>query len=458
MEKQRQERTINIVNSIKLDAANPVPFNYGSGSSVFAYSVIGKRYIPFLGPSDNLPSQLLEARLTSTTQNACINSIVESVLGKGLYVKDQEKIEEDFQKFIDVINNGNQTVNEIVRECTDGYFTQGNHFIEIVRGTFAKTKFIKVYTHPLLFCRVGRVNCDTGIPETIIISKSFTRNGYIPKQKSEKEIPIYNSNAIDKEKNWLKDGDLERTMIHFKNDIVGLDYYGLPPSIAGLRHQVLEGRAAQYNIDNFENNMVLGGMLIFKGSLTQEEAQKNAKEILISHVGEGKTGRIAVISSEQGLDEVEWKPYETQKEGSYIELDRRNEEKIVAANNWDRRLAGLDRDGGLSNTDANLSDIYDAKELLLLKPFREKMLSKVISPIVSIWADWTGKKDVLKYDFDFKIVLPLSFYGKINPESFIQVNEARLNAKLDTDDTKKGVYLSEMKAKTKDNVQPEPAK
>lgn len=452
-----QGTNITVSNQIKLDAANPVPFNYGSGSSVFSYSVLGKRYVPFLGPSDNLPSQLLEARLTSTTQNACINSIVESVLGKGLFVRDVEKLEEEFDKFIKSINNANQTVNEIVRECTDGYFTQGNHFIEIVRGTFAKTKFIKVYTHPMLFCRIGKVNCDTGIPETVIISKAFTRNGYISKQKNEKEIPIYNSNAIDKTKNWLKDGDLERTMIHFKNDVTGMDFYGLPPSIAGLRYQVLEGRSAQYNIDNFENNMVLGGMLIFKGAMTTEEANKNAKEILISHVGEGKTGRIAVISSEQGLDDVEWKPYETQKEGSFIELDKRIEEKIVAANGWDKRLAGLDRDSGLSNPDSNLSGIYDVKELLLLKPYREKLLSKVIKPMVCIWADWLGKKEVEKYDFDFKIQLPLSFYGAIDPETYIQVNEARQNAKFDSDDSKKGVYLAELKNKTKD-VQSQPAK
>ncbi|MCZ2085384.1 MAG: phage portal protein [Flavobacteriales bacterium] len=447
---------ITVNNSIKLDATAPVPFNYGSGSSVFTYSVLGKRYIPFLGPSDNLATQLLEGRLTSTTQNACINSIVESVIGKGMFVVDNEKPNEDLLKFFSQINNSNSTIDDIARECSDGFYTQGNHFIEVVRGTFSKTKYVKVYTHSMLFSRIGKINEQTGEPETIILSKTFTRNGYIAKHKNEKEIRLYNPNELDPEKNWTKCEDgTERTMIHFKNDVSGMDYYGLPPSIAGLRYQVLEGKSAQYNIDNFENNMVLGGMLIFKGAMTQEEAEKNAKEILISHVGEGKTGRIAVVSSEQGLDEVEFKPYETQKEGSFIELDKRIEEKIVSANGWDRRLAGLDRDGGLSNGDGNLSSIYDIKEVVLLKPYRKKLVSKVIKPLVKIWSEWVENTEVKNYDFDFEIEIPLSFYGKINPETFIQVNEARTMAKMMPDDGPNGKkYLIEIK--TSKDVQNKP--
>jgi hypothetical protein len=446
---QNKQTRIQVNNSIKLDATAPVPFKYGSGSSVFSYSTQGKRYIPFLGPSDNLPTQLMEARLTSTTQNACINSIVESILGKGLFIKDNENPEKELLTWFKSMNNSGDSIDEIARECSDGYFTQGNHFIEIVRGTFAGKKFIKVYTHPILFCRVGQVDAETGIAKTIIISKSFTRNGYIPKSKGEKEIPLYNCNELNEEKNWKTEDGLQRTMIHFKNEINGLDYYGLPPSVAGLRYQVLEGKSAQFNIDNFENNMVLGGMLIFKGAMSQEEAEKNAKEILISHVGEGKTGRIAVISSEQGLDSVEWKPYETQKEGSFIELDKRIEEKIVAANGWDKRLAGLDRDGGLSNNNTNLSHIYDIKELTLLKPYRKKLIEKVIKPIVEIWSEWTGKK--VDYDYDFKLEIPLSFYGTISPETFVQVNEAREMAKLPEDENSKGKYL-----KANKDVQPKP--
>jgi hypothetical protein len=428
-----------------------VPFKFGSGSSIFSYSIAGKRYIPFLGSLDNMPTLFLEARLTSTTQNACINTIVESLIGKGLYIKDSEVKEVD--DFFKCVNNDNNSMDEIVTACANGFLEQGNHFVEVVRGTFGKKKFIKVYEHSIMFCRVGKVDCETGSVKTIIISKSFPRNGYIPKSKGEKEIPLYNMNELDEKNNWtVEEGGLQRTMIHFKNKVNGIDFYGLPPSVAGLRYQVLEGKSAQYNIDLFENNMVLGGMLILKGAMTPEEAQKNAKRILLSHVGEGKTGRIAVVSSEQGLDDVDWKPYETQKDGSFIELDKRIEEKIVAANGWDKRLAGLDRDGGLSNGDGSLASIYDTKETLLLKPLRKKLIEKVLEPIMKIWSDWGGTTLEGK-EFDFKVQLPLSFYGKIDPASYVKVKEARSAANLEEDTVNGEKFLAQIKP-DKADVQP----
>ena len=42
-----------------------------------------------------------------------------------------------------------------------------------------------------------------------------------------------------------------------------------------------DGKSVQYNIDNFDNNMVLGGMLILKSSMTEEEAQETAKKIML---------------------------------------------------------------------------------------------------------------------------------------------------------------------------------
>ena len=448
--KNKGGSNITITNQVTLDAKSPVPFQYGSGSSIFSYSVTGKRYIPFLGPTDNFPTQLLEARLTSTTQNACINSIAESLIAKGIFISNEENPKKDLTDWFKSVNNLDQSINEILKGCGDGFLTHGNQFIEIVRGSFANKKFVKIYLHSMMFTRLGKVDPDTGICKTAIISKSFARNGFIPTPKDGKEIPLYNPNALDPASNWVKDekdSNIERTMLHLKNEVSGMDFYGLPPSVAGLRYQVLEGKSAQYNLDNFENNMVLGGMLIFKGAMTQDEANKNAKEILISHVGEGKTGRIAVISSEQGLDDVEWKPYETQKDGSFIELDKRIEEKIIAANGWDRRLAGLDRDGGLSNGDTQLASIYGIKETMLLNPIRKKILDKIFLPVIRIWSDWTGVKEALNYNYDFKVELPLSFYGDIDPETFIKVKEARESAKLTEDAAMGEKYLSEMKLK-----------
>lgn len=443
---------LTIRNEIRLDPSTPIPIQYNGDNF---YVVKGKKYIPFLGRPDNLPKLLLEARLTSPTQNACISSIAQATIGNGLTVVDIETPDKAFFDWTASVNNEMQSLNEVCVNIIDGERTHGNQFIELVRGTLASNKFLKVYTHPMSDCRLGSPD-ETGYPTEVIISPLFSKNGAGINLSTADVIPLWNDKAIDKSSCWKKMGDgTERTMLHFKNEVSGIKYYGLPASISSLRHQVLEGKSVQYNIDNFDNNMVLGGMLILKSAMTEEEAQETAKKILLSHIGDGKTGRIAVISSESGLDDVDWKPYDTQKEGSFLELSKRNEEIIITANGWDAILAGISHKGTLGTGSSYVRSIWDVKESILLNPLRKKLISKVIKPIAQIYANHIGDNEILNYNWVFQSAMPFSFLGDVDPETFMQVNEARALAGLKSDDTVKEKYLSEMKS-TK-NVQGQPA-
>lgn len=452
--KQNVEVKLTIRNEVKLDPKNPIPIQYAGNS----FSIVkGKKYIPFLGRKDNLPNLLLEARLTSTTQNACITSIAQSVIGKGLSFIDLEKPNPDLLKWMQTVNNKEQSFDEVLSHITDGERTHGNQFIEIVRGDFAGKKFIKIYLHSMLHCRLEEEDTSTGYPTAVLISRTFAKNGIVDINKAVRKLPLYSANELDQKKVWAKNPDgTESTTIHFKNDLSGIEHYGLPASISGLRYQVLEGKSAQYNIDNFENNMVLGGMLIFKSAMTQEEANRNAKEILLSHVGDGKTGRIAVLSSETGLDDVDWKPYDTQKEGSYIELDKRIEEKIVAANGWDTTLAGINRESSLGNGSSYIRSIFDVKESSLLKPLRKRLIDKVVIPIMKIYSEWHSVKEIAEYKYTIHSDMPFSFLGDLKPEDFMKVNEARELARLEPDEKNGEKYLSEVRAKNKTDVQGQP--
>ncbi|RFM30022.1 phage portal family protein [Deminuibacter soli] len=449
---QRVEFTVR--NEVRLDPKDPIPIRF-SGDS---FKVVqGRKYIPFMGGKDNMPNLLLEARMTSVTQNACIESIARSTVGKGLLVRDVESPNPGLLEWMRSVNNKRESFNEVLKNIVDGERTQGNQFIEIVLGQVNGKKYMKVHLHSMLFCRLNEPD-DFSEPTAVVISKQLAKQRYQMIPENARQIPLWSDNPLDKP--WLEENGEKRTMLHFKNKVSGMEHYGLPASVSGLRHQVLEGKSAQYNIDNFDNNMILGGMLIFKSSMTQEEAQKNAKEIMMSHIGEGKTGRIAVISSEQGLNDVEFKPYNTQQEGSFIEFDKHVQEKIIAANNWDALLAGFTRTGSLGTGSAYIRSIYDVKEATLLNPLRTELLEKVVRPIMQIYAEWFGAKDVLEYEFFFQSAMPFSFMGDIDPGSFMQVNEARELAGLAPDESKDGVYLAEVKPaanKTNKDVPTEPA-
>lgn len=443
----KESNKAKFANAINLNAKTPIPIQYGSDS--FTYSSFGKKYIPFLGNDDNFPNLLLEARLTSPTQNACINAIADSTIGKGISLTNEKNPDKDFIDFIDNCNNDNQSLDEILRGSTDGERSLGNQFIEVVRGKIGTERYVKIYLHSLLYCRLGERDEKTGRPKSAIISKSFSKKGFIPQQKDRVEIPLYNPKALNKSSNWFKrNRGEESTMLHFKNSVTGIDDYGLPPGIASLRFQVLEGKSAQYNLDMFANNLVLSGALVMKSAMTQEEAKINAQSILATHSGDGKQGRISVISSESGIEDFTFLKYDTEKEGSFLEMDKLCEKKIVAANGWASEFINTG-EGSLGKGEGYLRSLWDMKEASTLKPLRKRLIKKVLNPIVEIWADWTEKKEVKNYQFDIQSDMPFSFLGDLKPEHFMQVNEARTLAGQPVDPKKEGVYISEtLKSKT----------
>lgn len=434
----------------KLDPNQPVPVEF---TSTYFRTKKGMKYIPFLGADDNLANIFLAARLASSSQNACIGSIAQSLIGKGIKVKDVETPNAQLVEWMKSVNNYRHSFNELLVGTVDGERTFGNQFIEVVRGEVAGKRFLKIYNKSIMTCRLAAQEDDSAEEQYVLVSNSFnsTKLYTTSNKDADLQIPIWHPNPLTEAEVWKQDGKVERTMIHFKNEISGIPWYGLPASVAGLRYQILEAKAAQFNIDNFDNNMILGGMLIFKASMTPEEAQANAKEILMTHIGEGKTGRIAVISSEEGINEVDFKPYSTQREASYNESDKRWEEKIISANQWDSVLAGINRSSNFGNGSQYIRSIWDVKDAVLLHPLREKLIAKVIKPILEIWADWFNVPDVAKYEYSLQTNMPFSFMGDLDPNTFFQLNEARQKAGLPPDDVNGKKYLSEMRPKNNSN-------
>lgn len=441
------ELKVVVSNKVSLDPNEPVPISFNG--NLFHYSANGK-YIPFLGADDTFASTLLGARLMSSSHNACISSISQCLIGKGLQVKDNTNPNPDFLEWCKNVNKYKQSLNESLIHVIDGERTFGNQFVEIVTGETLGKKFMKIYPQCITKCRLAAPDKEDDDYEVqqIIVSNKFNRFGNFSYDKNAKKIPIWSDNILDKDKAWLTDDQgYKRTMLFLKNDVSGIPFYGLPASIAGLRYQILEAKAAQYNIDNFDNNMILGGILILKSGMSQEEAQATAREIFMTHIGAGKTGRIAVVASEQGLTDVDFKPFNTSREASYNDSDKRWEEKIIAANEWDSVLAGINRSSTFGNGSQYIRSIWDVKDAVLLNPLRNKLIDKIIKPISYIWAEHFGVDEVKKYEFNLQTNMPFSFMGELDPNTFFQVNEARAKAGQPKDDNKEGVYLSEMGSK-----------
>jgi hypothetical protein len=437
-----------VSNQVTLDANNPIPFEYGGVA--FSY-LNGQRYIPFLQPGDDFFKTLLESKTLSTTHNACVETKKSYCAGRGLYDRNGKEFSKEFEAWRKRVNAKNESAHTINRKIFGSHFTFGNTPIELVRFKVGSKPFLYVYVHNVLEWRLAWPDKNGNVTQAIH-SKLFLRQGVITGDllKDARTLPLYDSSLPNSKKNWKAfDDGTERTMIWLKNDYEGYDHYGMPSAIASLIYQVNEYKGARYNLDNFENNMVVGGLVALKGNLSQTEADRIGKKIISTHTGDGRRGRVAVVASEEGIGGSEFHQYQTQAEGSYIQYDDRIMAKIIMANEWDGLLAGIAPSNSLGKGNTFLRTIYDIKKNTVIEPLQNFVLENVWMNIQYILKQWTGI-DSDQYDLGIIDIDPISIIADVDPTPAIRVNEVRKALDLPEDLTDKGnMYLGELAAKQK---------
>lgn len=386
---------------VRLDPKNPTPLEL---ENIPLYSITGDKYIPFLDKKDNYFNTILRARLGSTVHNACIVTKTNYTCGDGIVTNEKAAQDQLWKDFMACCNNKRQSLNRLYRSIIENFYTFGNVIIELVRGTAGGKKFFRAYVRNTLDCRLAWPGDNNEVNE-VVISRLFRKKGTIVLNGDNcVRLPLYKVGAGIKDKYWIKDekNKCERTAIWIKNDIAGYDHYGLPSFIASITSQLIEYQGARFNLDLLENNMVLSGMLALTGNISQPEAQRIADDVIGDHVGEGKNGRIGVVASEEGITTVDYKAFDTHKEGSYIEMDDKSTEKILVANEWDSALAGLQSGKALGKGGGYMKEIYNQKQKTVIAPVHRLIADCFFAPMVEMADEWMGTK-WKDYEIDIKV-------------------------------------------------------
>jgi hypothetical protein len=432
-------------NEVRLDAKNPIPFENGQ---VFSF-VNTDQYLPFLGANPDFGQQLLEARMTSTTHNRCIITKRRYCAGDGFVDMNGGDLDEEMVEWLRSINMKNEPATEINKRIFEDFFTWGNVPIELVRFTVAGEKYFFVYAHNFLEWRLCPPNEDDIIIEAIQ-SKLFLNNGFLTEAqiKESKKLPIYNPRRPDK--SWFKDEKgVERTLIWYKNSVSGFQYYGLPSAVASMIYQLLEYKGARYNLDNFENNMVVSALLALKGNLSQTEADRIGKKAIQTHTGDGKRGRVMVVASEEGIDGSDLHTFDTTKDGSYTESDPLWTQKIYSANEWDPILAGVQSASTMGKGSGFITKIVEHINKTVILPAQQDLMDNVWNHVFKLAADWMGW-NIKAYNLAIKSNVDISGLTDVDITPAVTVNEVREAKGLPKDDSPKGtMYLGELQAKQK---------
>lgn len=443
--KPNKRKSSPIIDRAEISSTNPMPFE---GGKAFMY-VDSAQYSPFLGggdygQADQFGQLLLESRLLSSTHNACISTKKDYCAGSGFQYKDNSPFPKEFNDWLASMNRKDESDVDINQMIFEDLFTFGNVPIELVRFTVAKKKYLFVYVHNILEWRLGKPDPDTDIIDDAIQSKLFLRRDFVldpDAYRKAKKLPLYSSRKSDK-KNWKSFGDgTERTMIWFKNPVSGFNYYGLPSAVAALIYEVLEYKGARYNLDNFNNNMVVSAILALKGNLSQDEADRIGKKAIKSYTGDGKTGRVMVVASEEGIDGSDFHSMDTHKDGSFMESDNIWTQKIILAHQWDAVLAGVLSNSSLGKGAGFLSKILEIKQNTVIKPAQNQLIKKVWRNIfeeANKWFGWKIKKD----EIEIKNAIEISALTDVDITPAVTVDEVREAKGLPKlKDTKKGSQL-----------------
>jgi hypothetical protein len=339
------------------------------------------------------------------------------------------------------MNLKNQSATKLNKNILEDFFTWGNVPIELVRFSVAGKKKLFIYAHSFLEWRLGKPDLDD-ICQYAVQSKLFLRNAHITADiiKQSKKLPIYNPNLPER-KRWFKDENgVERTLLWYKSPYSGFPYYGLPTSIESFIDQVLEYKGARYDLDNIDNNMVIGALLALKGNLSQGEADRIGKKIIDTHVGDGKRGRVAVVASEEGIEGSEYHKMETKAEGSFIEADKKWIDKIILSNQWDAVLAGIVSPSSLGKGSGFLTKIIEHKLNTVIIPAQKDLVDEVWAYIFEIAEEWLGLP-FSKYQMAIHNNIDISGLTDVDITPAVQINEVRLAKKLPEDPAMKGVYM-----------------
>lgn len=407
------------VNAAKLDAKDPIPLETGGRG----YSLLqGRQYVPFFDNGNNFFQVLTEASLLSPTNIACVNSKTKFSIGMGLMLMDEVE-DTEFKKWAKSVNKKGESFNEIISGAFNHRYNVGNLFVEIVRIKIGSTRYIKLFLKNYNDCRLETPKeGEDDIPTHVIVSQRFRKKGsWTIGSDNLISIPLYTGEPDQK---WYKDEKgYEHAIIHVKNKMPGYDYYGMPSNVACLPQQILEYKMSRYNMDNFDNNLVIGGLIVLQGNMSPDESKKVAKEITTAHTGDGKRGKYVILSSENGVENSKVINFEQNKEYDYINGSKRVEEQILLANEWSKALIDPTV-GGIGNSGKQIRDLYETKMNTVIKPEQQYIIEKLVQPIMAICDQWMGTK-WSAYNFGFDSIPILGIGSDVDANAVLTVNEGR---------------------------------
>ena len=213
----------------------------------------------------------------------------------------------------------------------------------------------------------------------------------------------------------------ECDILHLKMFNPTNKHFGMGAVEPAARDIDINNLATEWNMRLIQNQNRPGMLLLFKGSLTEEQFDSLEKQFN-DVSGPGDAGRILTIESDEGI--VDAKPYNwSPAEMDWLESNRETARRIAMAFGVPSMLLGIPGDNTYSNYQEARAAMWEDTVIPLLNYFRGEFNNWIFG--------WMyGQPNIMKYDYNLDNVPALqirrdAIWKRANESTFLTIDEKR---------------------------------
>lgn len=309
------------------------------------------------GDDNQFPQYLIDLYNRSSLNGACINSIVQGIIGGGLTANEEV--------FLDKANGQGETWNDIYAKVALDYKLHGSFALEIIYSN-DKSRIADVYHIDYSFLRAKQKNEKGQIPG-YYINDNWAR--YYEPQKEFMYLPVFD---------WNKRFEENSQVFVVKKFQPGQNFYCLPDYVGALK--VIE---LDTSVDDFHNNNLKNGcvpsLAITTFMNSNDTDVKHVEEMLrANYTGTGNAGSLIYMDVPSKEEMPEITPIDpAATDVYYTTINDLVTQKILTAHRiTSPLLLGIQQPGSLGNR----AEMIDARILFqhnVIEPFQQEILKQL---------------------------------------------------------------------------------
>lgn len=309
------------------------------------------------GDDNQFPQYLIDLYNRSSLNNACINSIVQGIIGGGLTANEEV--------FLDRANSQGETWNDIFAKASLDYKLQGAFALEVIYSN-DKSRIADVYHIDYSFIRAKEKDAKGRIPG-YYINDNWGR--YYEPKKEFMYLPSFD---------WSKRFEENSQLFVTKHYSPGQLYYPLPDYVGALKIAELDTLVDNFHTSNLQNGCV-PSLAITTFMNSNDTDVKHVEEMLrANYTGTSNAGSLIYMDVASREEMPEITPIDpAATDVYYTTINDLVTQKILTAHRiTSPLLLGIQQPGSLGNR----SEMIDARILFehnVIQPFQQEILKQL---------------------------------------------------------------------------------